>query len=394
MPALYPSITVKLARDVYALTKLDTLQQAYSVLNRNYSGMFEFGDAGLLKGKTGGPGPIKCQTAFGFNLIGKNELNGHLFMLFRGTQYLADWLTNLNATVSRSACGLPVHDGFNQTFLSLKPALTSFMDSASGQKIQAVHCIGHSLGGAIATLCAEWVRSRGHTSYLYTYGSPRVGLQSFSETCTSKVDAANIFRVYHRTDVVPMVPTWPFYHTPFNGLDYFLYSPGMLPGAQYHSMDEYVASLHRLGDSWRQLGAHKDEKHTDSAIENWLRDNSYSAFTLRNMKLLSDAIVWVLNKCMNAGISAIKTVFTSAFTLMDKIAYVLIKAAELFENLSFWVVRLVQKIVYMLGYQTPMIERSTLSRDYVRQVLLSMQLRLHNLAKDALSRSLVQGRAI
>lgn len=393
MPALYPSITAKLARDVYALTKLDTLQQAYSVLNRNYSAIFDFGDTALLKGKTGGPGFIKCQTAFGFNLIGKNELNGHLFMLFRGTQYLADWLTNLNATVSRSACGLPVHDGFNKTFLSMKPALASFIDSVPAPKVQAVHCIGHSLGGAIATLCAEWVRSRGYTSYLYTYGSPRVGLQSFAETCTTDLNAKNIFRVHHRTDVVPMIPTWPFYHTPFNALDYFLYSPGMLPGAQYHSMDEYVASIDRVGDSWKQLGAHKDEKHTDSMIEKWLRDNAHLPFTLKTMKLLSDAIVWVLKKCMNAGIWLVKTTFTSAFTLMDKIAYVLTKAAEVFEELSFWVVRLVQKIVHMLG-RIHKVERSSLSRDYIREVLMSMQRRLHDLAKDALSRALVQGRAL
>lgn len=393
MPALYPSITAKLARDVYALTKLDTLEQAYSVLNRNYAGVFDFGGPSLLKGRTGGPGPIKCQTAFGFNMIGKAELNGHLFMLFRGTQYLADWLTNLNASVSRSACGELVHDGFNKTFLSLKPQLASFLDSVPKQNVKEVHCIGHSLGGAIATICAQWVANKGYRPYLYTYGSPRVGLQRFAEKCTANLDAKKIFRAYHRTDVVPMIPTWPFYHTPFDALDYYLYSPGALPGAKYHGMDEYVASISRIGDSWKQLGAHKEEKHTDSMIAKWLADNSHLPFSLMTMKMLADAIVWVLNKCASAGMSAIKTTFVNTFTLMDKIAYILGKSVEMFEDLSIWVVRLIQKMVYMLG-QAHKIERSTLSRDYIREVLLSMQHKLHNLARNALSQALVQGRAI
>lgn len=390
---LTPLQTASLARDVYALTKYPTLDAAYKFLNTTYHGAFSFGKENMLAGKTGGPGILKCQTAFGFTLLGKGKYDGNVFILFRGTQYLADWLTNLNATVSRSSCGELVHDGFNQTFRSMKPELAAFLDAVPATRKKDIHVIGHSLGGAIATICADWMSARGTKPYLYTYGSPRVGLQGFSERCTHDLNAGKMFRVYHRTDVVPMIPTWPFYHTPFDALDYFIYSPGMLPGAKYHSMDEYVASVVRLGDSWRTLAAARDEENSDSAIEKWLRANSHLPFSLMAMKLLADAIVWVLKKCVKAGIWGIKTAFTTTFTLMDQIAYILTKAAQLFEDLSFWIVRLIQKMVHMLG-RVHKIERSSLSRESIREVLLSMQQKLHTMARSALSQALVQGRAI
>ena len=183
MPAISPSISASLARDVYALTDIDTLDEAYFSLGNAYRNLFSFSDANLLKGKSGGPGMMKCRTAFGFNLVGKGPFDGQLFVLFRGTHYLADWLTNVNATVSRSACGELVHDGFNQSFLSMKSQLISFFNTIPKQNIKAVHCIGHSLGGALATICADWVaKSYGYKPYLYTYGSPRVGLHEKTKT--------------------------------------------------------------------------------------------------------------------------------------------------------------------------------------------------------------------
>lgn len=177
--SLPPSFSARLARDVYALTNQPSLELAYRQLNADYQGLFSFSSNDLLKGKTGGPGLIKCRTGFGFTLVGQGRLQGHVFFLFRGTQYLADWLTNFNITVSRSSYGQPAHDGFNLAFRSMKPKLQEFIKHAEGA---TVHCIGHSLGGALATLCAEWlVSSCSIKPYLYTFGSPRVGLQGFAD---------------------------------------------------------------------------------------------------------------------------------------------------------------------------------------------------------------------
>ena len=391
---LNPLQTASLARDVYALTNYETLDGAYLFLNNTYKDAFAFTTNNLLKGKTGGPGPIKCQTAFGFKLIGKGKFDGHVFILFRGTQYLADWLTNINAIATRSACGELVHDGFNQAFLSMKPQLASFLGTIPKGKIKAIHCIGHSLGGAIATICAEWIaKSYGYKPFLYTYGSPRVGLQGFAEQCTKRLHAEKIFRVYHKTDVVPVIPTWPYYHTPYRGTDYYLNSPGILPGAQYHGMKEYVASVNRIGNDWGLLAAHKKEINTDASIARWLEDESFVTISVKTLDMLADALMFVLRKSVVGGLRSIEGAFTSSSTLIDKIAYVLSASIEIAKDISMWVLFLIQKMVYLLG-NPKKIDASMLSREYIRNVLMSLQHKLNTYAKEALNQALVQGRAI
>ena len=60
---------------------------------------------------------------------------------------------------------------------------------------------GHSLGGAMATLCAN--RLRESVPILYTYGSPRVGSSVFVNNCD-----VEHHRYQNNNDVVPTVPFW------------------------------------------------------------------------------------------------------------------------------------------------------------------------------------------
>ncbi len=389
-----PLQTSSLARDVYALTDIDTLEEAYRILNTNYKGAFEFSSNDLVKGRTGGPGLIKCRTAFGFTLIGKGKYEGEYFIIFRGTQYLADWLTNLNVLVSRSACGEPVHDGFNQAFMSMKPQITNFMNALPKGKIKAIHCIGHSLGGAIATICAEWItKTYGYKPYLYTFGSPRVGLIGFADMCTKRVGVNKIFRVYHKTDIVPFIPTWPFYHTPSFGLDYYLYSPGNIPWATYHNMGKYVESISKIGDSWKLLAAHRHEKHSEASIINWLKHNTVTGLSITALELLNEAVLFVLKKCMKGAGWILSDGFSTTFTLLDKIAYILHSSIDISKKISEWVVHLIRRMLQILGYGH-IVEAGDLSREYIRDVFIKIQHKVNAYAKDALSQTLVKGRAI
>jgi triacylglycerol lipase len=394
MPALPPKITVDLAKDVYVLSTLSTSQQALAEVKRLYGDLFAVNEQNLLKAKTGGPGILKCQTAFGLLLSGNGVFKGHYFLVFRGTAYLADMLTDLNATVSRASCGELVHDGFNKTFNSLKPQVLSFINSIPKQNIKSLHCVGHSLGGAVATLCAQWlVQAFGHNTYLYTYGSPRVGLHRFSRKCTSTLKPEKIFRVYHRTDPIPAVPTWPYDHTPVSGIDYYLASPGLVLNPQYHRISHYVASVQKIGDSWRLLQAHKKEVRSEASIIKWLEGESVISLTLKTLELLADALSFVLRKSLIGFCQVADGVFTNHSTLADKIAYILTKSIDLGNNVSNWVLCLIQKMVYLLGHPQK-IDKAMLTREYIRHVLIRMQHRLNAYAKEALSQALVQGRAI
>jgi hypothetical protein len=74
---------------------------------------------------------------------------------------------------------------------------------------------GHSLGGAIATLCAQYLSTVYPYVSIYTYGSPRVGNYAFAELFNSTV--TDSYRVINRDDIVPHLPYFAstnFHHVP------------------------------------------------------------------------------------------------------------------------------------------------------------------------------------
>lgn len=394
MKELNPLPSAKMAEDVYALTKFDTHEEAYDYLAGKYGHVFNVDtDKDLLKGKTGTIGPIKYRTAFGFTLIGKGPLIGNAFIIFRGTHYVADWLTDGNVAVTSSTTGKSVHDGFNRTFKSMEPQLMQFMDSVAKHSIHSIHCIGHSLGGALATLCGEWIKTvYKRKSYIYTFGSPRVGMHSFAKDCTSGVGSHNIFRVYHKTDIVPCVPTWPFFHVPVTGKDYFLYSPGIIPLGEYHKMKNYVKSVSNYA-GWSGLTYQPTIAKNEESIKRWLQEDGPGGLTMMAMDWLEGAIKWVLEKVFKGALWILSNAFSTTFTLMDKIAYLMHRGIELAGEASQWVLFLVKKILKILG-MADNVEMIDLNLWFLRSVFERLMHRVNMYVKDALSHMMVEGRAI
>ncbi len=381
-----------LAEDVYSLTKLGSLEEAMAYMKAEYNNAFTFGENDVLKGKTGGPGIIKCRTAFGFTLLGQGDYAGQAVILFRGTQYLADWLTNLNISVSSSASGEPVHDGFNKAFKSMKPALQEFMNLVVTKNVHTIHCVGHSLGGALATICGDWIRKAYRKKpYIYTFGSPRVGLYTFASNCTSNVGADRIFRAYHKTDIVPCIPIWPYIHTPVSGRDYYLPSPGIVPMAEYHGMDHYVESVE--GKSWDTLAGLRNVGQNDSGIMRWLESKSPIGLTITSIEWLNQALLFVLKKCLDGAAWVISKTFSTSFTLMDQLAYILKKGISLAEATSSWVLHLIRKMMQAIG-MSKVVEAADLTREFIKSVLTHLQHKINEYTRSVLSKILVEGRAI
>ena len=116
------------------------------------------------------------------------------FLVFRGTQDLKNWLTNVQFTLCSWNKGMMVHEGFKQAFDALEPQLSRALSAFKG----AVYYTGHSLGGALATLAA----SHFSPSALYTFGAPRVGNPAFN----ASVNGIPWFRVCNARDIVCNVP--------------------------------------------------------------------------------------------------------------------------------------------------------------------------------------------
>jgi triacylglycerol lipase len=80
-----------------------------------------------------------------------------------------------------------------------------------GLKRERLWFTGHSLGGALAMLCAHgW---DGAVEGVYTFGQPRAGDAAFRNEYNERLGAAT-FRVVHGDDIVPRVPWVPghYYH--------------------------------------------------------------------------------------------------------------------------------------------------------------------------------------
>ncbi|KAA1162564.1 lipase family protein [Pseudoalteromonas fuliginea] len=171
---------------------------------------------------------LNQSTGFGFFGVGKGTGNhaGEIVIAIRGTAGLADALTDLHCGVTVGPNLAPVHSGFNRTFETIKPQLAAILSKAGGRP---VHCIGHSLGGALATLAANWIKAQYKVPVkLYTFGSPRVGLNPFAIKTETRLDG--IYRAVHRSDPVAMVPVWPFVHA---GSEYRLSTCVSLTGAAH-----------------------------------------------------------------------------------------------------------------------------------------------------------------
>ena len=195
-----------------------------------------------------GNGPVMAETGgfwgffqrtSGFAMVadGKNDFAGHHVVAVRGTKTNHDWLTNGDIGLSSSTGGAMVHSGFNEAFESMKSGLEALLTPRLNRgPVAGIHCIGHSLGGALASLVSDWIHKRYRLdANLYTFGAPRVGMKGFATKSSFEVN--KLHRCTHGADPVPAVPLWPFMHAPVNGIEYRL-DRGAGISAAAHAMGE------------------------------------------------------------------------------------------------------------------------------------------------------------
>lgn len=122
----------------------------------------------------------------------------------RGTQeILAD------ASRDADARQVPIEDGVGQAhrgfyggFQAAKPFVERYLNSFYTGEQTLIVC-GHSLGGAIALLLADWLRRKwSDDTQLYTYGAPRAGDAAFVKAAQPLTH----HRIVNHNDPVPAVP--------------------------------------------------------------------------------------------------------------------------------------------------------------------------------------------
>lgn len=93
-------------------------------------------------------------TAFGYT--GYDAASGSVYVGYRGSQTLQNWILNIDAIlIPYAACsGCNVHQGFYNSYLSLSGELDAALSRMNGKSSNGVYFTGHSLGAAMTMLTA------------------------------------------------------------------------------------------------------------------------------------------------------------------------------------------------------------------------------------------------
>ena len=147
--------------------------------------------------------PLEHPNAQGLMFLDKQD---RLVIVFRGTE--SDQTDDIVAdakiwSTQSDTCGM-VHTGFKQ---ELDKLWTQVTDALIAEPDRHLIITGHSLGAAMATLCASRLTQAGHSVELYTFGSPKVGDPDWAK----QFNAINAYRFVNNNDLVTQVPLFQGY---------------------------------------------------------------------------------------------------------------------------------------------------------------------------------------
>lgn len=349
MPTLTPTQAANIAVGVYRLRVNTVAAMRARGEPIGCEDLFRVDDESTFQGRTGLLA-WKQLSRFGYIAEGTGEYRGDLLVATRGTDIAADWATDAAMSMQRGPSGHLVHGGFNQTWKSFADDLRAFL---RGRNPSTIHCVGHSLGGALAALNADYFSSIGAGRVkLYTFGSPRAGVFTFSRSLTRRIGADNIFRVSHASDPVPMVPLFPFQHLPHDreGLVATNSFNGLVNFSAHKMADSYLAGVN--GQGWSAL--ERADEPSGAKIQSWLAQTSlgHSGFAMGSAKLLhmiGSALRWVLARAKDVLVGAVGTALAVGATVIDQIAWLLSRAAAACESIAAHVKTLVGSIFRFLG---------------------------------------------
>ncbi|MGE3164646.1 MAG: hypothetical protein AB7O52_07060 [Planctomycetota bacterium] len=265
-------------------------------------------------------------SGFGYTLTFQAPGKKHIVIATRGTRPelgAPDILTDLRAAASSFYDFGPVHKGFLRTFESILPNV--LRDLPQVQSADVVHCVGHSLGGAVATLvAAHFARSHPNVK-LYTFGSPRVGCFNTYQALQQVIGPENIFRVAHDLDPIGLIAPFPYIHVqpkPKDRNNLTLVSPtGSLLSTANHDMVQYINSVASLGWDEVRLAANAVD-YENSLLCRWLlhETNDPGWVTYASAKTLS-----LLFKLFSHVLKLLSTSVILGLTALDLLAEILLK---------------------------------------------------------------------
>jgi len=348
---LSPGESAEIANSAYALRLSTDMLDAATAAPRARDA-FDLRGGVRLSGVTGlGAAALQQRTGFGYVAFGKGSRKGECLISVRGTfkTSACDWITNARMAGVRGPSGFCVHAGFWAAARSLLPQVRD--ELRSHRDISTIHIVGHSLGGAIATLMADSLGDTGCGVKLYTFGAPRSGVELHAAYLTEKLGAGNIYRAWHDTDPVPMVPIFPYSHVPYGSQAHAMKGPGKRVNVDAHLMPEYIRSVGE--SSWESLPLLPSKPGGLERAEAWLAqaaDNGGMSIMLSAtaLRLILSALDEILKQLGNAA----GLVLLGGATIIDSLARLLysgalqsIRLAGMIRNLMLASMRFMGRVV-------------------------------------------------
>lgn len=130
--------------------------------------------------------------------------DGHIVIVFRGSDTPVDWLSNLDARPCHHY-GMPIHAGFLHSYEALRPRLIAMLPWA-----RSITITGHSKGGGEAIPAAYdlYQVNGGRTPVqVVTFGAPRVARRDYRRALDAVIP---VTRYVHAADPVPWLPPLTF----------------------------------------------------------------------------------------------------------------------------------------------------------------------------------------
>lgn len=342
---------------------------------------------------TSGMFQINLLSGFGFVAEGVAGRQGELILATRGTNFehnKFDLATDANIGYAIGPRGNLVHRGFQKTFLGYRDQLINFITDGGRRKhISTIHCLGHSLGGALANLNASALRSAGYNVHLYTIGAPRVGLLSFAYDTTKIIPPSQICRVSNPCDPVPMVPVFPFMHAS-KGESEFLIRTSDKIGIEQHLLSSGYARMSSF-NSWSDLGFPTPmDVNNQGDLETALKKvGGGTMFSGTALQIISNAITQLLKLAGLIALSSLQCTLSNLFTVVDILAEALAKAAHMSVLVTEKIKSIVSGLLGFLG--RAFIAVKELSYSFLRWVLDMFAREMSSRARLAMDRVMSTG---
>ncbi len=367
--SISPLSAAKMADAAYAL-KDNTLAEAAAITDFSFDNVAT-AHAADRKGLTGKTGAFGYQPSSGFGFCTKSSNGQDAFIVIKGTSpCMEDALTDLNAIPMSTGHGNVAASGFVKTFNTMEQQIDDFINTGN---YKTIHCIGHSLGGALATLVAnKYCQQNNANIKLYTFGSPRVFYGP-----GNKLQNVDSYRVYHEGDPVPMLGPFPLMH----------YDGGMSVGSLSsicnplkHAMESYKVECN--SKSWQ--GLRGVTSTPISVIEKGKAFVSASAGWL--LRMLKHLVTYGL-AALGLGVAGVAGAVYATYTAADILFKLMLQGMS---KLSSWVVALLRGMSRFIhnGWESAKAKTSDAyytSKRVIQYIIDQFLMKMNQLATAAIS---------